>query len=124
MQISDDDKHSDFAFFHLIEAKKLNELLRDRKLQPKDFAVLFAIMTQCNVKTGEIRFTVKSLSEQIGMNPTSFSNSLKRLKQNLLVATVVKNSGDKYYLINPYLFSVGRKQKWGHLVSLFIQAVN
>jgi len=124
MQISDDDKHSDFAFFHLIESKKLIQLLKDRKLQPRDFAVLFVIMTQCDVKTGEIRFMIKTLSQQMDMNPTSFSNSLKRLKENFLIATVVKHSGDKYYLINPYLFSVGRRQKWGHLLKTFTEAVN
>ena len=124
MQISDDNKHSDFALFHLIESKKLVKLVKNRELQPRDFAVLFAIMTQCDVKTGEIRFMVKTLSEQINMNPTSFSNSLKRLKANFLVATIVKHSGDKYYLINPYLFSVGRRQKWGHLLKTFTEAVN
>lgn len=124
MQVTDDNKHSDFAFFHLIESRKLVELLKNRTLQPRDFAVLFAMMTQCDVKTGEVRFMIKTLSEQIDMNPASFSNSLKRLKENLLVATVVKHSGDKYYLINPYLFSVGRRQKWGLLLKAFTEAVN
>lgn len=124
MQNFDDNKHSDFAFFHLIESRNLIKLLKDRKLQPRDFAVLFAIMSQCNTKTGEIRFMVKTLAQQINMNPTSFSNSLKRLKENFLIATVLSYSGDKFYLINPYLFSVGRKQKWGHLLKLFTEAVN
>lgn len=124
MQNFDDNKHSDFAFFHLIESKNLIKLLKDRKLQPRDFAVLFAIMSQCNTKTGEIRFMVKTLAQQIDMNPTSFSNSLKRLKENFLIATVLSHSGDKFYLINPYLFSVGRKQKWGHLLKLFTEAIN
>jgi hypothetical protein len=124
MQIFDDNKHSDFAIFHLIESKKLLELLENRKLQPRDFAVLFAIMTQCNAKTGEIRFMVKTLSQQINMNSTSFSNSLKRLKDNFLIVTVTNHSGDKFYLINPYFFSVGRRQKWGHLLNMFAAAVN
>lgn len=124
MHTPDDNKHSNFALFHLIESKKLTELLRDRKLQQRDFAVLFAMMSQCDTRTGEIRFMVKTLAADINMNATSFSNSLKRLKTNLIIASVVKRTGDKYYLINPYLFSVGSRQKWGFSLQRFMNAVN
>jgi DNA-binding transcriptional ArsR family regulator len=113
-----------FGMFHFHEARKCTELLAERKIEYRDLAVLFVLISMCDENNCELRFSVKDLAAKIKMNQASLSNSLKRLKSNLLIASTVKNYGDKYYLINPYLFSVGRKQKWGHLVKLFTEAVN
>ena len=113
-----------FGMIHFHEARRCVDLLQDRKIEYRDLAVLFVMISMCDENNCELRFSVKDLAAKIKMNQTSLSNSLKRLKSNLLIASTVKNCGDKFYLVNPYLFSVGRKQKWGHLVSLFIEAVN
>ena len=123
-QIPDPEGFHSFAMFHMLEARNYFSYIKERKLQPRDFTVLFALMSLCDAKTGKIRFTAKVLSEEIGFNPTAFSASLKRLKTNFVIASICESSGDKYYLINPYLFSVGRKQKWGHLVKTFTDAFN
>ena len=121
-QISDGEKHLCFGMIHFLDAIRYIPYLKERKLQPRDFAVLFALMTRCDSKTGKIKFTVNGLASEIGFNPTSLSASLKRLKSALMIANVQERDGERFYLINPYLFSVGRRQKWGHLVKLFNEA--
>lgn len=122
--MTDSDDHLCFGMFHFHEARNCIQLLKERKIEYRDLAVLFALMSLCDEKNCILRFSVKDLAAEMNMNKTSLSNSLKRLKANLLIASGIKGCGDKYYLINPYLFSVGRKQKWGHLVKLFTEAVN
>lgn len=84
--------------------------------------MLFAMMSLCDPRTARIKFMVKNLADDLGVNPTSISASLSRLKKIMLVAQFVERNGDKYYMINPYVFSVGRKQRWGLLLQKFLSA--
>jgi hypothetical protein len=117
-------KHLCFAMFHINEADSIVHKIGDRKIELRDVAVLFAMMSCCDYKTGKVKFVAKTLAKRLNITATNFSASVKRLKQEFLVALVLEQNGDKYYVINPYLFSVGRRQKWGHLVSLFSEAIN
>lgn len=117
------DKHLCFAMFHIIEADNLVGKIGDRSIELRDVAVLFAMMSCCDYKTGKVRFALKTLAKRLNIREANLSASIKRLKKEFLVASVVEYNGDKYYIINPHLFSVGRKQKWGHLLSLFTEAI-
>jgi len=108
--------------FHTLEAQRYFGQIKKRDLQPRDFLVLFAMISLCNTKTGKVRFIAQDLAEELGINKTTLSNSIKRLKTNLIVASILEDDGEKYYMINPYLVSVGRKQKWGHMVNKFAKA--
>lgn len=116
------DKHDGFGMIHLGEIQNYFLAIHERKLLPRDFVVLFALISYMDSKTAKVRFTLKILSEQINMHSSSVSASLKRLKDAFIIAKVVERNGDKYYLISPYLISVGSKKKWGHLHSLFTNA--
>ena len=118
------DEHMCFGMLHFHESLNCIQLLKERKIEYRDLAVLFALMSLCDEKNCILRFSVKDLAAEMNMNKTSLSHSLKRLKANLLIASGIKGCGDIYYLINPYLFSFGSKQNWGHLVKLFNEAVN
>ena len=114
-----DRENSVFCMFHSLEAQKYFGQIKKRELQPRDFLVLFAMMSVCDTKTGKIKFAVQSLAEEIGMNKTTFSNSIKRLKVNLIIAFILEENGEKYYIINPYLVSVGGKGKWAFTLKKF-----
>lgn len=63
----------------------------------------------------------------MGVNATSISASLSRLKKVMLIAQFAETDEQgrpwgKYYMINPYVFSVGRKQRWGLLLQKFLSA--
>jgi hypothetical protein len=113
------DGHSGFCMFHPLEARKYFAQIKRRELMPRDFAVLFAVLSLCDTKTGRVRFIIQELGEELGMHPTVVSSSIRRLKKHLLIANCVDPDGDRYYLINPYLLSVGRRQRWGLLLKRF-----
>lgn len=76
-------------------------------------------MSLVNSKTGKIKFIAKNVASEIGVNPTTFIASMKRLKDNLIVSSFTEDDGEKYYMINPYLVSVGRKNKFMYYVKKF-----
>lgn len=116
------DGTSYFGFIHLHELKKHEELLKDRKLNYRDITVLLLMMGRCNAKTGKVKFIVKKFAEDISMNATSLSACIANLKKAMLIATFIEEDGEKYYMINPYIFSVGKKQRWGFCVQKFFSA--
>lgn len=116
------DKHVAFGLFHINESRSWLHKIKDRRLNLRDIATLFAMMSLVNTKTGMIRFTIKDLASDLGVNPTSLSASLSRLKKECIVATVRGEHGDRYYMINPYLFSVGTRKSWGFMLQRFKSA--
>lgn len=119
-----EDKHLAFGLFHVNEARLWLHKIKDRSLNLRDMTLLFAMMSLANTKTGMIRFTIKELALDLGVNPTSLSASLSRLKKQCMVATLKGDHGDRYYMINPYLFSVGSKKNWGFMLKRFKSAFN
>jgi DNA-binding MarR family transcriptional regulator len=117
-----DAQHLSFAFLHLSECKKFEHYIKDKVLNYRDVTVLASIMIRCDLKTARVKFMVKKLAEDIGMNATSVSASIAKLKKLMLVAMFIEEDGEKYYMINPYIFSAGKKQKWGFCVQKFFSA--
>lgn len=115
-------KHLSFALLHISEANKFLRYVKEKQINQRDICVLFAMMSLCDPRTARIKFMVKNLADDLGVNPTSISASLSRLKKIMLVAQFAERNGDKYYMINPYVFSVGRKQRWGLLLQKFLSA--
>jgi len=118
------DRHSHFAMLHMHEMDSFIHKIGERKIEMRDAAVLFAMMSCCDYKTGKVKFIAKTLAQRLNITESSLSASIKRLKKEFLVALILEANSDRYYVINPYLFSVGRRQKWGHLLSLFTSAFN
>lgn len=115
------DGSSEFGKIHLSEAQNCIHLIHERKLLPRDFVILFALISCMNAKTGKIKFVLKTLSEEVKMHSSTVAASIKRLKDEFLIAKIVERN-ESYYLINPHLVSVGSENKWENLHSLFTNA--
>lgn len=111
-----------FALFHVTDCEKVIQLVKDRTLLQRDVAVLFAIMSKIDTRTARARFLVKNLAIEFNVQSSSISASLSRLKKAMLIATFMEYNGDKYYMVNPHLFSVGTKQRWGLYLKKFVSA--
>lgn len=114
--------HLCFAMFHPLASKDCLSFVTDRTLMQRDFAVLFAMMSHCDTTTGRVKFMGKALAETFRVAPGNISTSISRLKKAKIVAAFTDSTGEKYYMINPYYFSVGRRQKWGHSLIRFMSA--
>ncbi|NDC36415.1 MAG: hypothetical protein EBZ51_13845 [Synechococcaceae bacterium WB9_2_112] len=80
------------------------EALKAKQLQPADFAVLMAVMSAINHKTGMVEVTLTELGRAIGMPQWRVSVSIKRLRLQQLVATGYDSaSGKRFLMVNPYL---------------------
>jgi hypothetical protein len=98
--------------------------LADKRLQPRDLAVLLVLLGNVNWRSGRINITQRALAQQIKTSESNVWLSVKRLRAELLIARAVdKASGHSYFLINPRLASVGSPQRRGHLFQQFDEAV-
>lgn len=114
------DRHDSFAMFHVLEARQCLFLLKQRELKPRDFSVLFMLMSHCNSRNGKIRVKLSELADQTNTRATDIASSISRLKKNKIIATMTDEMNDRYYAINPYLMSVGRRQFWAMQAKRFL----
>jgi hypothetical protein len=103
-------EHFGFSKLHGSELEKYFDMISEKTLLPRDFVILYVLMARCNTSTAKIRIDAKKICEKIKIHSSSFCGSMKRLRAALIVASGKDNSG-KYYMINPYLLSVGADHK-------------
>ena len=105
---------------HQRDLESAISLVATRKLELRDMAVFMGLMAHMNWRSGRVPITAKALAERLGIKLPVCVSSLTRLKKEMLVARVVdRNSGDNYYLLNPYVASVGGPQRRGLLWAQF-----
>lgn len=113
-----------FVKVHKLELAKLLPLFRDRTLPPRDAAVLICLWEGMDVNTAKIRLTAAGIAEQLGTRRTDVVHSLSRLKRlSLLAAVKCPRTGECYYMLNPYLASVGAGKKWAWIYRQFQEAL-
>jgi len=104
--------------------KQAGAALVEKRLQPRDLALLLLLLGHMNWRSGRIRITAAALAEESGSKHTNVYLSLKRLQQELFLVRVWdRTSGDKYILINPRLVSVGSPSRRAQLFQEFEEAL-
>lgn len=99
------------------------ELVRQRRLELRDMAVLMALSAHVQWRSGRARITVKALANELGLNLSSCADSIRRLKREALLARCVdERTGEVFFLINPFVISVGGPQRRGLLWRMFEEA--
>lgn len=95
-------------------------LLASDTLHPKDVSVLLAFMYFTNWKTGRCKCTVDAIGRKLGRSRSNLYQSIKRLKQAGLMATVkFEATGERVYLMSPYLLRVGGPRSRGYIKMLY-----
>lgn len=80
------------------------ELIAQRTLQPRDAAVMFALMSHTSTHSGKISVTSAGLAQDLQMQEADIRASLSRLKrQHLLRLISNRATGERYYRLNPWL---------------------
>jgi hypothetical protein len=108
-----------FGMFHIEAIPIVTDLLsckeKPRLLLPKDCIVLIALFAYLNNRSGRVVVNQAQLAEDLGCTRPMVTTSLGRLrKANLLASGHDRRTGERYYLFNPQVFSVGtpNKRKW------------
>ncbi len=96
----------------------------DKRLLYRDLAVLMALMANVNWRSGKAHVTQRCLADQLQMQPSHVSTSIKRLREEGLLARALDQpTGQWHFIVNPRLASVGSPQRRGHLFQQFDEAL-
>ncbi len=108
-----------------MELQKAMSLVQERRLELRDMAVFMGLMSEMNWRSGKVRITAKALSKKLGISFPVCVSSISRLRKELLVVRVKEErSGELYFLLNPYVASVGGVQRKGYLWKQFVDVVD
>ena len=99
------------------------QLIGERKLQPRDAALLLALMSHTDTMTGRIRVTSQRLSEQLGVQDSEVRAGIGRLKKQHQLR-LIRNveTGERYYLLNPWVVRSGKDRAVGLVMKEFTEA--
>lgn len=114
-----DDKER-FAMVYQAEGLEgLFQSLATKQLQPMDICVLLAMISRMD-RVGKVRCSAKAIAELIGCHYISCVKAIGRLRVvNALVKVYDRQAGAHYFILNPYIASVGSAQNRGHLWAQF-----
>ena len=114
----------DFVMVHRQGQEALLSLLEQRKLLPRDLAVVMGLLPHLNWRSGRARVTASFLAKRLGMRLPDISNSLKRLRDNLVISKVYEEeTGETYFLFNPWYISAGSPKRRGHAQRQFQESL-
>jgi DNA-binding transcriptional ArsR family regulator len=114
----------DYVMLHRQGREACAELLKERKLLPRDLAVLWGLTIHLHWRSGRVKVTAKCLAEQLGMRIQDVTNSLKRLRDNLVISKAYdQTTGETYFLFNPWYVSVGGAKRRGHIHRQFTDSL-
>ncbi len=112
--------HEEFVMVHRRDMDSTIDLVKSRRLQLRDMAVFSALIAEMDVASGKVQCTAAHLAERLGIKPPVCISSLTRLRKEFLVSRVRdKRTGSTYFLVNPYVASVGGPSRRGHLWQQF-----
>lgn len=114
----------DFVMVHRKGQEALVALLEQRCLLPRDLAVVWALLSHLNWRSGRMRVTATYLAQQTAMRLPDVSNSLRRLRENRVISRVYDQAaGEAYFLFNPWYISAGSSKRRGHAQRQFEESL-
>lgn len=102
---------------------RLIQHLGERALKPRDAGVFLALMAHTDTFTGRIHVSANQIAADLNSNPSEVRAAIARLKQQHLLRSIVDPiSGNRYYLLNPWVVQSGKPQAVGLAMKEFQEA--
>lgn len=99
-----------FAMLQLEQLQRLIELFSAGILKPGDAVALLALLSHTDTFSGKIHVMPSRLADDVQVNPKSMITSLSRLKKaGVLRLVKCRETGERYYRINPLLICTSGK---------------
>jgi hypothetical protein len=115
-----EDGDENFVMVHQRDLDSTIALIGERRLELRDAAVFLVLMNYVNWRSGRASVTTKYIAERLQIKLPVAVSAISRLKKENLVSRVIDpRTGERYFLINPFLASVGGPQRRGHLWQQF-----
>ncbi|CAB4147097.1 hypothetical protein UFOVP431_11 [uncultured Caudovirales phage] len=113
--------------FLSLQVSGLRNLISDisaNRLQNKDFVVLMIYIIHSDWRTGRCRLTTQRVAEILGHKQKTLYPSIRRLKERyLLVPVTDSRTGEKLYILSPFLLKAGSNQARGFLLKTYFNAI-
>lgn len=113
--------------FLSLQVGGLRNLISDisaNRLQNKDFVVLMIYIIHSDWRTGRCRLTTQRVAEILGHKQKTLYPSVRRLKERyLLVPITDARTGEKLYILSPFLLKAGSGQVRGFLLKTYFNAI-
>ena len=115
--------------FHIEELSRIPESIRSkerpRRLMPSDCSVLIALMCYMDKSTHKAKVTHAQLARDLGAGRSNITASVTRLRREMLVASHYDRvTGERYFMLNPHLFSTGKTERRPVLFKKFMELIN
>jgi len=114
-----------FVMVHQRDLDSTIALLGERKLELRDAAVFLVLLNYVNWRSGRAHVSTRFIAERLQVKlPVAVSAITRLRKENLVRRIVDRRTGETYFLINPFLASVGGPSRRGHLWQQFEDTVD
>lgn len=101
----------------------VTKLIHQRDLQLRDSSLLLALMSHTDTVTGRIKVMSQVLADDLGVQDADIRAGISRLKKNHLLRLVRNRyTGERYYLLNPWVVRSGKDQAVGLAMREFQEA--
>lgn len=115
----------EFSCFYHDGLFTLTSKLANGELQNRDFVVLMIYAIHSDWRTGRCRLTIQRVAEILKHKVQTLYPSIRRLKeQNLLVPIQDSRTGEKLYIISPFILKAGSNQARGLMLKTYFTAIN
>ncbi|QTP86369.1 hypothetical protein SSRP02_p013 [Synechococcus phage S-SRP02] len=109
-----------FVMVHQRDLDATIALIGERRLELRDAAVFLVMLNYINWRSGRSYVSAKYIAERLNVKLPVAVSAITRLKREKLVARIRDDrTGESYFVINPYLASVGGPSRRGHLWQQF-----
>lgn len=124
MPFANEDQDRFVMLHQTVDAEKAFAAVAAKDLTPGDLAIFLVLMHHMD-RAGKVRVAVSTVASLLGYHPNSCSRALARLrKQELVAKGFDPRTGEHYFLLNPFVASVGSGQRRGHLWKQFEAALD
>lgn len=107
----------------LQDLTRLVELAGQRKLALRDGALILALISHTEVSTGRIYVTAAQLADDLQVAESEVRAGISRLKKQLLLRLIKRrDTGDRYFLLNPWVVRSGKPAAIGLAMQQFKEA--
>jgi hypothetical protein len=110
---------------HWLASDIVRGLVREKKLNYAHVGMLHLLTGLMDPNTGRVNVTANALADQLERDPAQLRHLIAALLRHQLIARARDEAtGQRFFLVHPYIASVGGPQRRGYLWKQFSEAID
>lgn len=113
-----------FVLMNSYELEVLIQLVKEGTLKRFDLLVFMTFMTFVDWRSGRCKVKVQKIAEILGQHRCNIYPSIKRFRETRLMFDYEdERTGDRFFIISPYIVYSGKGQARGVLIKMYKEAM-